>query len=53
MRKGFVRDRNHLQMELIKRNQANAAEAKPRDGRVSRGIHLSINRIAAGLRNIG
>nr|WP_217345096.1 phosphoenolpyruvate carboxylase [Noviherbaspirillum sp. L7-7A]MBV0879317.1 phosphoenolpyruvate carboxylase [Noviherbaspirillum sp. L7-7A] len=44
---------NHLQVELIKRNRANAAEDKARDGRVSRGIHLSINGIAAGLRNTG
>ena len=44
---------NHLQVELIKRNRANAAEDKPRDGRVNRGIHLSINGIAAGLRNTG
>ena len=44
---------NHLQVELIKRNRANAAADRPRDGRVNRGIHLSINGIAAGLRNTG
>ncbi|WP_194713590.1 phosphoenolpyruvate carboxylase, partial [Noviherbaspirillum soli] len=41
------------QVELIKRNRATAAADKPRDGRVNRGIHLSINGIAAGLRNTG
>jgi phosphoenolpyruvate carboxylase len=44
---------NHLQVELIKRNRANAADGRKEDGRVHRGIHLSINGIAAGLRNTG
>ena len=44
---------NHLQVELIKRNRANAADGRKHDGRVHRGIHLSINGIAAGLRNTG
>ena len=39
---------NHLQVELIKRYRAGSS-----DGRVKRGIHLSINGIAAGLRNTG
>ena len=39
---------NHLQVELIKRYRAGSA-----DERVQRGIHLSINGIAAGLRNTG
>jgi phosphoenolpyruvate carboxylase len=44
---------NHLQVELIKRHRAAAAENRPLDQRVRRGIHLCINGIAAGLRNTG
>src|SRR5450830_1679921 len=43
---------NHLQVELIKRNRALSAESKI-DERVHRGIQLSINGVAAGLRNTG
>ncbi len=39
---------NHLQVELLKRHRAGAA-----DDRVRRGIHISINGLAAGLRNSG
>jgi phosphoenolpyruvate carboxylase len=39
---------NHLQVELLKRHRGGDA-----DERVVRGIHLSINGIAAGLRNSG
>ncbi len=44
---------NHLQVELIKRHRGAAAEGRKMDERVKRGIHLSINGIAAGLRNTG
>jgi phosphoenolpyruvate carboxylase len=44
---------NHLQVELIKRHRAATAEGRTLDERVKRGIHLSINGIAAGLRNTG
>ena len=44
---------NHLQVELIKRHRAASAEGRKLDERVRRGIHLSINGIAAGLRNTG
>ena len=39
---------NHLQLELLKRHRAGDSEE-----RVKRGIHLSINGLAAGLRNSG
>jgi phosphoenolpyruvate carboxylase len=39
---------NHLQLELLRRHRAGDA-----DERVKRGIHLSINGLAAGLRNSG
>jgi len=44
---------NHLQVELIKRHRAVATEGRKLEERVRRGIHLSINGIAAGLRNTG
>ena len=43
---------NHLQVELIKRHRALSGEDKV-DERVHRGIQLSINGVAAGLRNTG
>jgi len=44
---------NHLQVELIHRHRALAQEPSKIDERVHRGIHLSINGVAAGLRNTG
>ena len=44
----YIDPLNHLQVELIKRYRAGST-----DERVKRGIHLSINGIAAGLRNTG
>jgi phosphoenolpyruvate carboxylase len=49
---------NHLQIELLKRHRRSLAEAgdeagKDGDERVKRGIHITINGIAAGLRNSG
>jgi phosphoenolpyruvate carboxylase len=42
---------NHLQIELLKRHRAGrGAEG---DDRVRRGIHITINGVAAGLRNSG
>jgi len=43
---------NHLQIELLRRHRATQS-TEPVDERVRRGIHLSINGIAAGLRNSG
>ncbi|MCP5269051.1 MAG: phosphoenolpyruvate carboxylase [Zoogloeaceae bacterium] len=39
---------NHLQVELLRRHRAGET-----DERIRRGIHLSINGVAAGLRNSG
>ncbi len=44
---------NHLQVELLKRHRLAAAEGRALDERVRSGIHLTINGIAAGLRNTG
>ena len=48
---------NHLQVELLRRYRGRAASAgstvPPEVERMQRGIHLSINGIAAGLRNTG
>jgi phosphoenolpyruvate carboxylase len=44
---------NHLQVELLRRHRAADRKGTPVDERVKRGIHLTINGIAAGLRNSG
>lgn len=43
---------NHLQVELMRRYRARR-EGDPGIERVQRGIHISINGVAAGLRNTG
>jgi len=43
---------NHLQVELLRRYR-NRRDGDPAVERLQRGIHLSINGIAAGLRNTG
>ncbi len=43
---------NHLQVELMRRYR-HGHEGDPAHDRVKRGIHLSINGIASGLRNTG
>ena len=44
----YIDPLHHLQVELVRRHRAGQA-----DERVQRGIHISINGIAAGLRNTG
>ena len=44
----YIDPLHHLQVELIRRYREGKA-----DERVQRGIHISINGIAAGLRNTG
>lgn len=43
---------NHLQVELMRRYR-HQREGDPGNERVQRGIHISINGVAAGLRNTG
>ena len=52
----YIDPLNHLQVELMRRYRAVPADKRADDPsmeRVQRGIHLSINGIAAGLRNTG
>ena len=50
----YIDPLNYLQVELIKRHRKASIEAPETiDARAHRGIHLSINGIAAGLRNTG
>ena len=44
---------NHLQVELLRRYRHRRAADAPSLERLQRGIHISINGIAAGLRNTG
>ena len=44
---------NHLQVELLRRHRTSLATDRNHDERVQRGIQLSINGVAAGLRNTG
>ncbi|MFV5214041.1 phosphoenolpyruvate carboxylase [Azonexus caeni] len=48
LRAPYMDPLNHLQVELLKRHRAGDG-----DERVARGIHITINGIAAGLRNSG
>jgi phosphoenolpyruvate carboxylase len=44
---------NHLQVELLRRYRARATDDEPEIRRVRTAIQISINGIAAGLRNSG
>ena len=48
----YIDPLNHLQVELMRRYRQQKA-GDPANERVKRGIHISINGIAAGLRNTG
>ena len=48
----YIDPLNHLQVELMRRYRGHK-ETGPGHERVQRGIHLSINGVAAGLRNSG
>ena len=49
----YIDPLNHLQVELMRRYRARAADSEEAMERVKRGIHISINGVAAGLRNTG
>ncbi|MBA4264279.1 MAG: phosphoenolpyruvate carboxylase, partial [Comamonadaceae bacterium] len=48
----YIDPLHHLQVELVRRYRAGESDVE-KDGRLRRGIHISINGIAAGLRNTG
>jgi len=48
----YIDPLHHLQVELVRRYRADENRAHT-DDKVRRGIHISINGIAAGLRNTG
>jgi phosphoenolpyruvate carboxylase len=48
----YIDPLHHLQVELVRRYRAGDNRANT-DDKVRRGIHISINGIAAGLRNTG
>uniref|UniRef100_UPI0039E32D8D phosphoenolpyruvate carboxylase n=1 Tax=Azonexus sp. TaxID=1872668 RepID=UPI0039E32D8D len=48
LRAPYIDPLNHLQIELLKRHRTGE-----NDERIARGIHITINGIAAGLRNSG
>jgi phosphoenolpyruvate carboxylase len=49
----YIDPLHHLQVELLRRHRQATAKGVAVDDRVKRGIHISINGIAAGLRNTG
>jgi phosphoenolpyruvate carboxylase len=49
----YIDPLHHLQVELVRRHREAVGQGHPVDERVKRGIHISINGIAAGLRNTG
>lgn len=52
-RLAYIDPLNHLQVELIKRHRNPAGNPENMDARATRGIHLTINGISAGMRNTG
>jgi phosphoenolpyruvate carboxylase len=52
-RLAYIDPLNHLQVELIKRHRNPSNNPENLDARATRGIHLTINGISAGMRNTG
>jgi phosphoenolpyruvate carboxylase len=49
----YIDPLNHIQVELLRRHRARPADAAAPDDQLVQGIHITINGIAAGLRNSG
>ena len=49
----YIDPLNHLQVELMRRYRSSAPEEQATRERLKNGIHISINGVAAGLRNTG
>jgi phosphoenolpyruvate carboxylase len=49
----YIDPLNHLQVELMRRYRAGVVDDAASLERIKRGIHISINGVAAGLRNTG
>ena len=49
----YIDPLNHIQVELLRRHRARSPDAGTTDTQLVEGIHLTINGIAAGLRNSG
>ncbi len=52
-RTAYIDPLNHLQIELLRRHRAALHAGREPDARVQNGIHITINGVAAGLRNTG
>lgn len=52
-RLAYIDPLNHLQVELIRRHRNPGNNPENLDARATRGIHLTINGISAGMRNTG
>ncbi|GAA5234848.1 phosphoenolpyruvate carboxylase [Verticiella sediminum] len=52
-RTAYIDPLNHLQIELLRRHREAEAQGVESDVRVRNGIHITINGVAAGLRNTG
>src|SRR5690606_1917119 len=52
-RTAYIDPLNHLQIELLRRHRTAALAQREPDIRVRNGIHITINGVAAGLRNTG
>ena len=52
-RTAYIDPLNHLQIELLRRHRTAALAQREPDARIRNAIHITINGVAAGLRNTG